>query len=342
MVHLLYEGVVLMVIKTVAVMTVLLGAVYFATFQHGYNRFFFMWKANRLGVPQEMRQLLEELIARYHPQDPYKMLLNSRTLNKCLMRGISEVDLDLSLSLAEREGKQFKYYEVKRFFDRVEIGSPLHSTLELAVQSRITINSPHNVRQESEVILSVNDRHGFKVGLPVLEKGMGQGLNVLVGQDLECLYKDAQGLEHFFITKVKAVEHGPELSVLSCAHSHKLQLVVKTQYPQKRINSEAFLSVAELALDKTTGTRRFQVQNGSEQTGRLIDISLGQAVVRSTVAYPVQSFVALTFVGRGYRLLSYGRVVQVLAFPEYYQVHIQFVQTSRAVLNQMSEIIYDL
>ncbi len=329
-----------MVVKTVVIMAVLLGVVYVATFQHGYNRFLFRWKANRLGVSQDMCLLLEELIARYHPQDPYKMLLNSRTLNKCLMRGISDVDLDLSLSLAEREGKQFKFYEIKRFFDTIMLSSPLHSTVELAEQSRFTINSPANVRQESEVVMSENERGGFKLVLPALEKGMGQGLNVRAGQELECLYRDEQALEHFFTAKVKAVEHRTDLSIISCAHSHNIQLVMKTQYPQKRINSEAFLASAELVLDKALGTRRFQ--SSAEQTCRLIDISLGSAVVRSVVAHSVQNFVALTFVGKGHRLLSYGRVVQVLAFPEYYQVHIQFVQTSRAVLNQMSEIIYDL
>jgi hypothetical protein len=339
-IHLLYDGVLLVLVKTVVITAILMMMVYVATFQHGYNRFLFRWKANCLGVPKEMCQLIEELIARYRPQDPYKMLLNSRTLNKCLMRGISDLDLDLSLSLTEREGKQFKFYEVKRFFDRVELSSTLHSTVELAVQSRLVINSPHNVRQESEVELSENDRRGFKIILRALDSGMGQGLKVQIGQELECLYCDDQALEHFFMTKVKAVDHYPDQSIITCAHSHQIQLVVKTQHPQKRINSEAFLASAELVLDKASGTRRFQ--SASEEACRLIDISLGSAVVRSVVAYNMQSFVALTFVGKGYRLLSYGRVVQVLAFPEYYQVHIQFVQTSRAVLNQMSEIIYDL
>ncbi|NIZ47046.1 hypothetical protein PVA44_02750 [Entomospira nematocerorum] len=297
----------------------------------------FSQQAVRVGLQKEQRLLLWQLVQTYHPSDMYRLLMNSRLLNKTLLKAINDVELDLSIDLKDRELKQYKYYELKRFFDHVEVKPSLDSTKRLKKGEQLLLNRPENVRITFSGWVLTNTRRGFELRL---EKGsLNDWITLASGSHFEFIYYDSHKTEHHFMTKLEHAKEEDRYLVMLFKHTDMIRLMVDRKVPYCRLNREALLAKAEVSLDKT-GSRRFINQDGS--SCQLLELSLASAVVKSQDYFEVNDFVYLQFMGNTQKVVCYARVERVVQVEQYRQIHMQFLQTSRASLNQISSLVYDL
>jgi PilZ domain len=302
-----------------------------------YRQWRFHQQAVQVGLGSEQRKLLWQLIKGHPSSAGKKILANSRFLNKVLLHAISEVEVDLSISLQERELLQYKYYEIKRFFDRVKIAPSLRHTKELKVGVSVLLNKPNNVRNAFVAWCTEVTPVGFWLRL---DKSVQEQWEVLQERgEFEFLYQDEQQFEHHFISKLRAAKENGNDLLLFFAHASSIELLKDQCLPSRRLDRELLVAKTQVTIDKT-GNRQFIPQK--EHNCSLLELSLVGAVLKSMEQFDVNEFVYLQFMGSTQRVVCYGRVEKVVQLSSQKQVHVQFLQTSRSSLNQISSLVYDL
>ncbi|WDI37261.1 hypothetical protein PVA46_00280 [Entomospira culicis] len=302
-----------------------------------YRQWRFHHQAIRIGMKSEPRRLLWQLVRDYHIKESAYTLMNSRLLNKILLKALNDVEMDLSISLKERELLQYQYYEIKRFFDRVKVSPSLLTTKDLPMDALLLINKPDNVRLSLRARCIQLTNLGFSVAL---EKMSQEQWATLSHRGIfEFLYTDAQHFEYHFTAKLRTVKEDSGQLSLFFAHSKSIEILADQRPPSRRFDREALLAPADLLLDKT-GNRQFTAQK--EELCSLLELSLVGAVLKSSQDLLLHQFVYLQFMGATQRVVCYGRVEKLVQLGEQKQIHVQFLQTSRSSLNQISYLVYDL
>jgi hypothetical protein len=326
---------------TMTLLSALTGAILFVMYRGqlrlGYRRWLFYQQAIKCGLSEAQRKMLWQLAQTYQPRDSQKLLMNSRILNKVLLRAITDVELDLSIDLKERELRQYQYYELKRFFDRVDIIPSLQSTKELKGGLQLLFNRPENVRATFVGWSAGSTTQGFLINL---DKASVDTWNATAQSgEFEFIYCDEYKKEHHFLSHLRSARAEGSTLVLLFQHTKSIDLVVNSKPPSRRFNREALVALADLNVDRSDN-RQFSPQK--EKSCWLLEVSLASAVIKVADTMNANQFVYLQFMGVSQRIVCYGRVERVVALEQHWQVHVQFLQTSRSSLNQISSLVYDL
>lgn len=304
---------------------------------YSYRRWYFYRKAFNRGLNLGQSRILWHLIEVYRVKEYKKLLMNSRVLNKTLLKAINDVEMDLSIDLREREIQQYKYYELKRFFDRIQLPFSLRTTKEIKTGTQLLLNTPDNVRSTFIGLCTRVSSRGFFVRLDKLSSE--HWISLINLKEFEFIYINDYKIEQYFTSKLISKKEDSSYITLFFKHSKAVQLIAEWKFPCKRFDREALLACAESTTDKH-GNRQFSPQKGG--LCLLLELSLASAVVKTVENFDMNQFVYLQFMGSTQRVVCYGRIKQIIQADQYKQVHVQFLQTNRASLNQISSLVYDL
>jgi hypothetical protein len=330
------------------ILMVILALALILPFTPFFKKFLLRTYGRRYKLSKEQYQLLYQLIKRYHVSKPWVIFSDGQVLNEMLRRALTDIKNNRELTDTEQAAQSFLLFKLKHSID---IGRPIpkeiYSTRDLKIHDKLLITA---IRYpDFNFLAEVRGRYrsnGFVVTLirdRVVNKALQTEKESIVwkkGMRIEALYLGMHDEEYFFESRVIRAVKKHDFYTLLCEDTSAVRQSRRRRYKRRNVDLAATISLVRFDENKKPVMY-------APAPCRLVNLSIGGCALRTPAGENPGTLVAVDFrLSSEERIRCFGKVVRSekrAGDPnKAFHTRIQFTRATKASINGISNIIYNI